>query len=100
MIRTLITLLSIAFSVAWFLWTQLHWTFLQERNDELMVRLSSVTTICVDSAKRTETLMNERRYLAQQLYIFEQKRTGRKKYLGKLRKLIQKRNVKFGIGGR
>lgn len=63
MVRTLITILSLASAVAWFLWSQLHWHYLEQRNAELLFRLSSVTSLCIERGKEHEEFIAERKRL-------------------------------------
>ena len=100
MIRTIITIFSLSFATAWFLWSQLHWHYLSARNKELENRTQFFATSCEKTIKQNKKLNESNTYLAQQIYIFERERLGRKKYLAQLKKLIKKRNFKYGIGGR
>lgn len=99
MIRTMITIVSLAFTTAVLLWSQLHWHFLEERNTVLVNRLEFFQESCKETINNTK-LTEQNTNLAQQLYIFERNRPGRKENLAMLKKLIKERNIKYGIGGR
>ena len=100
MIRTMITIVSLAFTTAVLLWSQLHWHFLEERNLVLVKRLEFFQISCKETVKNNKKLTKRTTNLAQQLYIFEKNRPGRKENLATLKKLIKERNIKYGIGGR
>mgnify|MGYP003633504242 CR=1 FL=1 len=99
MIRTAITTISLAFTVAWFLWSQLHWKILNDRNIELEQRAQFFSTSCTEITKQNNQLTKTNKHYAQQIAIHRRNRPGRKKHFAELKKLVKERNLKFGIGG-
>lgn len=99
MIRTLITIFSLAFATAWFLWSQLHWHHLKARNFELESRVQFFSSSCKETIQRNKKLRVANTYLAESLEAISHNRPGRKKYLVQLKKLIKGRNIEYGIGG-
>ena len=100
MMRTGITIFSLAFATAWFLWSQLHWYHLEARNIELERRVQFFVENCRQTNKDNKKIRKQNTFLKTQVVIWEkQKRVGRKKNLATLKKLIKQRNIKFGIGG-
>lgn len=99
MIRTTITIFSLAFATAWFLWSQLHWHHLKARNVELELRSQFFSSTCKETITRNQKLQTVNTYLAESLEAISHNRPGRKKYLVQLKKLIKDRNIQYGIGG-
>lgn len=99
MIRTGITITSLGFAIVVFLWSQLHWHYLDERNMELEARITLFSAVCPATVERNKKLEKEKIALAQKMSAILRNRPGRKKAFAELKKLIKARNIKFGIGG-
>lgn len=86
-----------SFSLAWFMWAQIHWKFLNDRNAELEKRSEFFASSCANIREEIVIVKKVNRNLAQQVYMNRRKKPGQKKYLRQLTKLIKERNFKYGI---
>lgn len=99
MIRTAITIFSLAFATAWFAWSQLHWKVLKDRNTVLEQRVTFFSNTCKETVQRNKKLSKTNTYLTESLEAISHNRPGRQEYLVKLKELIKNRNIEYGIGG-
>lgn len=100
MIRTSITMISIAFAIAIYINSSIHNHFLEKKNDELYQRVNFFQESCKETIQTNSKLYKRNIKLSMDLNAIQRNRPGRLKNLATLKKAIKKRNKKYGIGGR
>lgn len=99
MVKTGITIISVALMIANSFQYKVRVKEMEKRNTELLSRLSSVTSMCVREKNIKANMTAKIKRLKKQLEVIKFHRPGSKERLSKLKKLLKERNNKFGIGG-